>query len=361
MANNNKDKMSGNKGEWSELYVFFKLLSQGRVYAANEKVEKIDDVFYPILKIIREEKKGHKIGYEISEENVNVEVNSKNIMTVSRKELDDNANRLLQEIANHSGSFELEEIAEFANGIKVTKIKASSFDTTDISMQIEDIHTNYVRNVGFSIKSEVGNSPTLLNAGKTTNFIYKVTGINDEQAEKINEIDTSTKIKDRVKAIKELGGYISYTGVEHQGFKRNLIMVDSCMPEIIGNMLLYFYEEDVKECDRLVELVGERDPLGYGDAMMYEYKFKKFLCACALGMKPARKWDGLDEANGGYIIVKADGEILAYHIYNRNFFEQYLLDSTILERASTSRHEYMKLYEEDGEMYIKFNLQVRFK
>ena len=34
-------KMSGNKGEWSELYAFMKLLSQGRVYAANEKVEKI--------------------------------------------------------------------------------------------------------------------------------------------------------------------------------------------------------------------------------------------------------------------------------------------------------------------------------
>lgn len=64
---------------------------------------------------------------------------------------------------------------------------------------------------------------------------------------------------------------------------------------------------------------------------------------------------------GGYIIVKADGEILAYHIYNRNFFEQYLLDNTILERASTSRHEYMSLYEEEGEMFIKFNLQVRFR
>lgn len=38
----NKDlKMSGNKGEWSELYAFMKLLSQGRVYAANEKVEKL--------------------------------------------------------------------------------------------------------------------------------------------------------------------------------------------------------------------------------------------------------------------------------------------------------------------------------
>lgn len=358
----NKDgKMSGNKGEWSELYAFMKLLSQGRVYAANEKVEKIDDVYYPILKIMREETKGQTIDYVISDKEINLEVQSKIIMTVSRRELDDTANKLLREIAEHSGSFELEEIAEFANGIKVTKIKAPSTDTTDISMQIEDIHTNFIRNVGFSIKSEVGNAPTLMNAGQTTNFIYKVSGITTEQAEEINSIETRTKIKDRISKIYEFGGNIEYAGMNHDGFKRNLIMVDSSMPQIIGNMLLYFYKEDIKDCDKLVELLGERDPLGYGDAMMYTYKFKKFLCSCALGMKPAKEWDGLDEANGGYIIVKADGEILAYHIYNRNFFEQYLLDNTILERASTTRHEYMKLYEENGEMYIKMNLQVRFR
>lgn len=358
----NKDgRMSGNKGEWSELYAFMKLLSQGRVYAANEKVEKIDEVYYPILKIMREEVKGVVIDYVIDNDMVHLEIQSNRVMSIPRMELDANANLLLKEIASHSGSFEVEEIANFANGIKVTKIKAPSADTTDISMQIEDIHTNFIRNVGFSIKSEVGHAPTLLNAGTTTNFIYKVTGITTEQAEEINSIDTRTKIKDRMSKIAEYGGSVEYCGMNHNGFKRNLVMVDSSMPEIIGNMLLYFYSEDVKDCDRLVDMLGERDPLGYGDAMMYTYKFKKFLCSCALGMKPAKAWDGLDEANGGYIIVKANGEILAYHIYNRNFFEQYLLDNTILERASTSRHDYMSLYEEDGEMYIKMNLQVRFR
>lgn len=358
---NNSGRMSGNKGEWSEIYTFLKLLSEGRVYAANEKVEKISDVYYPILKIKREEQKGHVIDYVINENDVSVNTDAGIVMNVSRNDLAIKAEELLRAISIHSGSFELEEITKFANGIKVTKLKAPSSDTTDISMQIQDIHTNYVRDVGFSIKSEVGNAPTLLNAGQTTNFIYKVSGITSVQAQKINEINTATKIKDRMKAIKDLGGNISYVNMNHQGFKRNLIMVDSNMPQIIGNMLLYYYEEDIKECSRLVKLVGERDPLSYDDAMMYEYKFKKFLCSCALGMKPAKKWDGLDEANGGYIIVKADGEILAYHIYNRNFFEQYLLDNTILERASTSRHDYMSLYEHNGEMFIKLNLQVRFK
>ena len=59
--------MSGNKGEWSELYAFMKLLSQGRVYAANEKVEKIDEVYYPILKIMREETKGEVVDYVIQD------------------------------------------------------------------------------------------------------------------------------------------------------------------------------------------------------------------------------------------------------------------------------------------------------
>lgn len=361
MANNNDGKMAGNKGEWSELYAFLRLLSQGRVYAANEKVEKIDNVYYPILKIIREEQKGEIYDYCIENDSVVIETQSRRIMAIDCESLGEEADKLLEEIAAHSGSFEVEEVASFVNGIKVTKLKAPSTDTTDITMQIQDVYTNLIRKVGFSIKSEVGNAPTLLNAGKTTNFIYKIDGLNCEQAKEINAIETRTKIHDRMEKIREYGGKISYADMSHKGFKRNLIMVDSSMPEILGNMLLYFYAEDIKDCKKLVAMAGERDPLEYGDAAMYEYKFKKFLCSCALGLKPAKPWDGLDEANGGYIIVKADGEVLAYHIYNRNFFEQYLLDNTICERASTGRHEYMSLYEEDGQMYVKLNLQVRFK
>lgn len=75
----NKDgRMSGNKGEWSELYAFMKLLSQGRVYAANEKVEKIDEVYYPILKIMREETKGEVVDYVIHDNQICVEIQSKN-------------------------------------------------------------------------------------------------------------------------------------------------------------------------------------------------------------------------------------------------------------------------------------------
>lgn len=32
--------MKGNKGEWSELYVFFQLLADGKLYAADENMNK---------------------------------------------------------------------------------------------------------------------------------------------------------------------------------------------------------------------------------------------------------------------------------------------------------------------------------
>ena len=34
-------ELKGNKGEWSEIYIFFKLLSDGKIYAADKNMEKI--------------------------------------------------------------------------------------------------------------------------------------------------------------------------------------------------------------------------------------------------------------------------------------------------------------------------------
>ena len=76
---------------------------------------------------------------------------------------------------------------------------------------------------------------------------------------------------------------------------------------------------------------------------------------------PTRKWDGLDEANGGYIIVKESGEVLAYHLHDRDSFENYLLNNTKLEKGSTDKHNFGKIYVEDGRKFINLNLQVRFK
>lgn len=46
------------------------------------------------------------------------------------------------------------------------KLSALTTDKIDITVKIIDINTGYSPTMGFSIKSELGASPTLLNAGK---------------------------------------------------------------------------------------------------------------------------------------------------------------------------------------------------
>lgn len=78
-------------------------------------------------------------------------------------------------------------------------------------------------------------------------------------------------------------------------------------------------------------------------------------------MTPAKEWKGRYDANGGYLVVRNDGEIVCYHFYNRNDVEDYLYNNTRFERGSRTRHHYGKLYREnDGKVYIKLNLQIRF-
>ena len=57
MSNDNKE-ITGNIGEWSEIYTLLKLLGEGKVYAGDQNLEKIKNLVYPIIMIIRQEKEG---------------------------------------------------------------------------------------------------------------------------------------------------------------------------------------------------------------------------------------------------------------------------------------------------------------
>ena len=99
------------------------------------------------------------------------------------------------------------------------------------------------------------------------------------------------------------------------------------------------------------------------DQKYYEYKVKNFLTASALGMVPHTPWNGRYEANGGYLVVKDNGDLLCYHFYDRNLFEDYLFYNTKTDSPSATRNRYAILYKEknDDRLYFKLNLQVRFK
>lgn len=353
-------RITGNRGEWSELYALIKLMYTGRLYAADENVERLDDVYFPILRILRNQATPEQIDYIIHENNVDVFYGGVKVTSIDKEQLAKTTHLIFSGIqAGSERAFEIKGAPEAMEEMYIDRISAASSDKTDITMQIHDVHTGYDPICGFSIKSELGSAPTLLNASGATNFVYEVRGITDEDMERINAIDTKTKILDRIADIMK-HGEMKYIRVANANFSSNLMLIDSYMDNIIADMLLAFYQNKATDCKTIVDIVEEHNPLGYPRRGLYEFKFKKFLCSVALGMMPSKNWDGHDEANGGYVIVKEDGDVLAYHLYNRSAFETYLLNNTKLERGSTSRHGFASIYKENNKYFINLNLQIRF-
>lgn len=361
-----------NKGEWSELYAFVKLLKEGRIYAADENADRIPGTYLPIIKLIRYENANSKLDY-FTGEYVKIFRNNKEVKQFLSVELEDEINMLFKYIfagtsrTLTSGVFEIPGIDDFMDCLLIPNVKASSEEKVDIEMQIHDFHTGICPEVGFSVKSDVGSPPTLLNPGKNTRFRYKITGLSDYDMTYINQINKFNEreyMKARFVALRERCSNITFHSVLDNIYEDNLILIDSLLPKIYGEMILQHYlhiDKGIYDCKKLIQLVEETNPLNYRRNDIYSIKFKKLITASALGMTPGKVWDGKEAATGGYIIIKRDGDVLCYHLYNRNFFEEYLLNNTRFDRPSASRYDYGYVFKDGDEKYIDLNIQVRFK
>mgnify|MGYP002622763744 CR=1 FL=1 len=357
---------TANKGEWSEIYVMFKLLGEKRVYAGDGNLNKVEGLFYPILKILREEQKGH-YEYTLQDDIVVVTEDGHELLRKNVAEFLDKAKMLIDIVRQSKGTFDIPDIERFMSEINCSKIKAKSKDKTDITIVIHDLRTGMTPQLGFSIKSQVGSDSTLFNADIHTNFTYLVTGheFTDDEITNVNSIKTRNKIIDRVLAIQKLGGRFTFNKVDDIICNNNLVLIDSCLPQILAEILLEGYQGRGKVIKDLTQRIVERNPLNYNmeyGQKYYEHKMKNFLVSSALGMVPHTPWNGKYDANGGYLVVKDDGEVLCYHFYDRNLFEDYLFCNTKLDSPSQSRHNFAKLYRgDDSNLYFKLNLQVRFR
>ncbi|NCN86249.1 HpaII family restriction endonuclease [archaeon] len=352
---------TGNKGEWSELLVFLKLLSEGKLYAADSKLNKIEDIYYQIIKILRNDSSDKKEYYYDSKIKIK---DSKGFILeeVPVYEFKKNAKILLNKIQESKGSFSIDILENFLKKIRISKIKSNSTNKRDISMVVHDPQAGYEPELGFSIKSQLGSPSTLLNAGKTTNFIYEIRNINftDKQIDEINKL---SQIRDKIEKIKSLGGKINYFDMRENNFKLNLQVIDSQFPLVVSELVRNFYENGINKISDLIEKIVEKNPCSFNQKnfhKFYKIKIKNFLIAVALGMIPSKVWDDEFDATGGYIVVKENGDVLCYHVYNREQFGDYLLNNTKLETASTYRHDFGKIYKKNKKFFLNLNLQIRF-
>ncbi len=347
-----------NKGEWSEFYALLKILSERKIHEAGKKLEKKDD-FFSVLKVIKGEKAERK-EYDITDENeIKLIQEQKDVIIIQSSDVKSVVSEVFKRIKLSSGnSFSVREADGILELLHYGKVKASNKEKADVQVVIHDAREIKNRQVGFSIKSRIGSPPTLFNSSQATNFIFDISNMNQEEMRLLNEC-APKKLIQRLSENKEMTFY----KVSNEVFNKNLRKIDTLMPLLLSEILLLYFKGQGQSISELTEKAAHGNTLkmhelDYDDL---KYKVSQLLINIALGMVPKTIWDGYIKADGGYIIVREDGELVCYHIYNFSEFGEYLFNHTKLDTPSTTRHNFGKIYEsKDDAFRINLNLQIRF-
>jgi hypothetical protein len=350
-----------NKGEWSEVYVFCKILNEREVSAADSSLETRVGDTYKFLKLYRADESGLRQEYDLETDGIIkiIDKSGRAIKTVSSDGLSSKTQRIFQAIKNaKSSSFEIEEASSLMHELLISQAKAGSLEKSDIIAEVSDKIGRGSHELGFSIKSHVGGAPTLVNSSSHTNFAYEIVGFNGG-IDEINSIEGRSKVRDRLTSIYASGGYLNFSGITSQTFTSNLKYADMLFPEILAEMLLSYFLNNGPKTKDLIQSVLSTEKFDITEEQL-TYKVMDFLRSSALGMVPSRPWSTKLDTYGGYIVVLADGGLVCYHLFNDDDFKEYLVSQTKFDTPSTTKYDFGNIYLQDGKPMINLNLQIRF-
>lgn len=353
-----------NRGEWTEAYVFLRLLGVGRVYAADSNLERNDNVYIDIIEIIRHQEK-KELRYRIEEGNVCGYEENERFYIITAPELNEKASYLYQKIKDSKvRTMEVPAIQEFMENMGLTSPKVSCIPKelenrygkkTDIILKSMNSIDNTVATEGFSIKSHMGSSATLFNSSTSSKLLYEIKGCTKEHMHRINACDSFVGDSSMIEYIKntpELS--LKFIGAD-ETFEDNVSLVDSDMLNLLNYLLLinvgylgevrYSYSEDLSKA--LVELnpLGKRNPKFYYPAKIKQFHFDSFA-----GMTASIPWDGRRRLTGGYLDVDKQGEILYYRAMSDDVFSNYLFKNVYFDRPDRGVHKDIAVAE--AKMYI---------
>ncbi len=215
--------------------------------------------------------------------------------------------------------------------------------------KVLDNHRNMAILLKYNIKSNLGNPATLLNASNHTNFIYEVTNINDSIMYQSNAISTHKKLLDKYNFLKNNKASINFVNTESEVFKNNLKLIDSKLDEILAKILLISYDNNNKDINELLSIISVNDY----EHMFYKKKIGDFANAVTFGMRAGEIWNGINEVNGGILLVTKTGEVyLLDLIYYKYIVDRYLIDNIKLDSPSSTRYKMFDIYKENDRYFF---------
>lgn len=364
------------KRELGEIYAFFRLLADGKVYMGTPQVQRNEDLCWPVAMIQREEHDGTR-RYYIEEDEVRMvsgEVNRIGVFTPKtdgetvsfpRADFGEAADYVLDVLKKTSGEeVDVPDGLEgFLDAVRIYDLEAKTDDRTDFKLAFWRADAPLT---GLCVRCRLSPMNPLLDGGRTANLKLEQTGVKFAvpTVNKVNALPESpNEVAERMLMIERLGGVLKYSDVADRVFRCNLLMIDLHFPRMLAEMVRLMHLEGITRVSELTERVKELNPLKIKDELIqkhgfYEYKMKQFLLALALGMRPAKIFNGTDSAVEGMLLVDGQGEVLCYHQSCRRDFAEFLYQNTRFEKGALEKDKYGFLERENGAWYFKLNVKI---
>lgn len=349
------------KKEWSEVYTFFKLLADGCVAAGTPEGKK-GDVCRSIAMIQREEHDGTRQYYieensvRIEGENIKQEVLREDFGKIAHLILEGTRSAAEDQVVSPDG------VEEFLDKIAIFNLQSQTNDRTDLHIAFDTPETPLA---GFRVCSRMGAMPSLLDGGRAANLKFQLSGVKfaAPTVNKVNALNTPHEVADRMMLIERLGGVLKFADVADKVFRCNLAMIDLHFPRLLAEVLRIMHLDNITRVSELTGIVKASNPLKIKDELIqkhefYEFKMKQFLLALALGMRPAKIYNGTDSSIEGFLLVSGNGDISYFHKSERKNFEDFLFLNTRFEKGATEKDKYGYLERENGVYYLKLNAKM---
>lgn len=352
------------KREWSEIYSFFRLLADGKVYVGTPDMKKAEDICLPVAMLQRQEHDGTR-RYVLKADQVHIRGEKIDKM-IPRERFAWAAQTILDALKSSSDDpvESPQAVEEFLDEISLFDLEAQTDDRTDYQVAFYSVEAPLI---GFCVRSRIGTMIPLLDGGRSANLKFEQSGIKfaTPTIHKINALESANTVTDRILMIERLGGVLKYADVADKVFRSNLLMIDLHFPRLLAEMLRTMYLDGMTRISELTTQMRILNPLKIKEELItkhgfYEYKVKQFLWILAFGMRPAKLFNGTDSAVAGFIWVDGNGQLLCYRKEDKKALEDFLFFNTRFEKSDPDKDKYGYLERENGSYYFKLNPKIGF-
>lgn len=210
--------LTGNKGEWSEVYALIKLMTDGQLFQSDINLNVDAQNVYDVIAAYKKD-----VGYDLTfERNEGVKVYKMEggekslIVEKSYSDFKDLSNLLFDGIRIGSGkTFKIPVIDQYFEELQIGKVQAGANSKADLRLRIYDHRLAKEADLGFSIKSLIGSKSTLFNPDVEGNFIYELEEFDKSLISAFNrETYNKPKITNRIRRFIQEGFMPKFCGIQ---------------------------------------------------------------------------------------------------------------------------------------------------